>query len=359
MSKILWLDNHNPNTVNTNGYSYASNRIQSTLSSYYKLGIVSKDELSTFSSYPNIPINIGYFCFFDSADSDLIINNTIPIMYSVQQPGFKGVSVGFSYWETSRLPDKFISKMNKMDEIWTTSQWAKDVFIDSGVTSPVETFNLGFDSSIYTLQESVPSGPFTFMSMGSPSTRKNSQMAVDAFLKLFGGIDGYKLIIKSSGPPDCRIAKNTTSQASVYGHPQIEVIDYELSEKQLSDLYNRAHCLVYPTSGEGWGMIPFNAIGKGIPTICTDATSCTEYAHLSIPLSFKWSTKNMNGIYKGCGEWAEPDFDDLCDKMFYVANNYEKVKSFTMENSWFIRNEYSWSDVCLDYYNRIIDLLSW
>jgi glycosyltransferase involved in cell wall biosynthesis len=359
MSKIVWLDNNNPNSLNSNGYAYASGRIQKTLINTYKLGILSKDEVDASISYPNLPINIGYFSMVSSEDSDLIINNTLPIMYSMQSPLYSGYSVGFSYWETSKLPDKFVSKMNKMDEIWTTSKWARDVFIDSGVNVPVECFDLGIDTSIYKLQPSYPEGKFTFLSMGSPSVRKNSQISVDAFLKLYEGNDNFRLIIKSSGPPDCRLGRGTSSQRAVVEHPQIEVIDYELNEYELSDLYDRCHCLLYPTSGEGWGMIPFNAIGKGIPTICTDATACTEYAKLSVPLDYTWSTKNMNGIYKGCGVWADPDFDDLCDKMSYVVNNYDHVKSFTLQNSWFIRNEYNWESVCLDYYNRIIDILSW
>jgi glycosyltransferase involved in cell wall biosynthesis len=357
MSKVVWLDNFNPNSTTTNGYSYASGRIQKTLTDVYKVGIVSKDDLNSTLNYPNIPINIGYFCKFTVEDSDLIINNTLPVMYSVQPSSYKGYSVGFSYWETNLLPEKFVSKMNKMDEVWTTSKWAKEVFEQSGVDVPVKEFNLGFDPDLYTLQETPPDGPFTFLCMGSPSTRKNSQMVVDAFLRLFSGDNRYKLIFKSSGPPDSRIDKGLQTQRSIYGHPQIEVIDYELTEEELSDLYDRCHCLAYPTSGEGWGMIPFNAIGKGIPTICTNATACTEYAELSIPLDFKWSQKNMNGIYKGCGDWAEPDFDDLCDKMLFVANNYDSVKQFTLQNSWFIRNEYSWKEVCLDYYNAIIDVL--
>lgn len=359
MSKIVWLDSNNPNSPNTNGYSYASLRLQKSLNSFYNLGLISKDDIGDGVSYPNLPINIGYFSMFTIDDADLIINNTMPTLYSMQGPEYSGFSVGFSYWESSRLPDKFVNKMNKMDEIWTTSKWAKDVFIDSGVEIPIQTFDLGFDSSIYKLQTSVPDGDFVFLSIGSPSTRKNTQTSLNAFLKLYNGIEGYKLIVKSAGPPDCRIDKGTPLQRSIYDHPQIEVIDYELSEHQLSALYDRAHCLLYPTSGEGWGMIPFNAIGKGIPTICTNATACTEYASLSIPLEYTWSKKNMNGIYKDCGVWAEPDFDDLCDKMLYVVKNYDVVKNYTMQNSWFIRNEYTWDSVALDYYNRIIDILSW
>lgn len=357
MSKVVWLDNHNPNSSSTNGYSYASLRIQKTLSDHYNVGLVSKDDLDSSLSYPDIPINIGYFCKFTIEDSDLIINNTIPILYSIQPPSHRGRSVGFSYWETTRLPEKFVSKMNKMDEVWTTSKWAKAVFEDSGVDVPIKSFNLGFDPSTYLLQKSAPEGAFTFLCMGSPSTRKNSQMVVDAFLKLFKGDNRYKLIFKSSGPPDSRLDKGLQSQSSIYGHSQIEVIDYELTEEELSSLYDRCHCLAYPTSGEGWGMIPFNAIGKGIPTICTNATACTEYAELSIPLDFKWSNKNMNGIYKDCGYWAEPDFDDLCDKMLFVVNNYDFIKQMTVENSWFIRNEYTWEEVCLDYYNAMLDML--
>jgi glycosyltransferase involved in cell wall biosynthesis len=117
-------------------------------------------------------------------------------------------------------------------------------------------------------------------------------------------------------------------------------------------------CLIYPTSGEGWGILPYQAIAKGIPTICTNATSCTEYAEMSVPLDYKWSNYNMSGIYEDTGTWAEPDFDDLCDKMLYVVNNYDEIAKKTYDNATAQFETMTWDWAAKGYYNRLCQILN-
>ena len=303
------------------GYGDASLNIISNL---IKHGVPVSEYLADVpEEIEKMDFGIDYMSVNTNTDSPIIINNCLPEGYVY---GTK-YSIGFTYWETTALRKDWIDQMNRMDEIWTTSEFMKNVFIKSGVRKPVYAFNLGVDPDLYSPYKRKPHKPFTFLSMGSPSTRKNSQMAVDAFLHLFGRDENYKLIYKSNGPADARLHKNTSDMSPIHGHPRIEVIDWKLSESLLSALYDEADCLLYPTSGEGWGLIPFQAIAKGIPTICTNATACEEYAEMSVPLDYKWSNINMTGIYHNTGEWAEPSFDDLCDKMLYVVKNYDAVSN--------------------------------
>ena len=263
--------------------------------------------------------------------------------------------IGFTYWETESVPSGWVNYMLEMDEIWTTSEWCGRVFRESTGHKNVQTFKLGIDP-IFNKYEDTPSGPFTFMHMGSPSTRKNTQMAVDAFLKLFAGDSNYHLIIKSIGAPDARLkSEDGEILGSIYNHPQITVIDRIVNEKYLSRLYEKAHCFIYPTSGEGWGMMPFQSIAKGIPTICTNYSACEEYAHLSIPLDYKLGDTDRVGIYANT-QWALPNFDDLCDKMLYVVSNYHKEKNRALEGSDYIHNNLSWDSVVKDYNNRLCQI---
>jgi len=197
---------------------------------------------------------------------------------------------------------------------------------------PVFNFKLGVDKNLYSPSlKKYPHRPFTFLSIGSPSIRKNSQIAVNAFLKLFGERDDVHLLYKSVDSPDARIFKNGEMK-SVYNQP-------------------------YPTSGEGWGLLPYQSLAKAIPTICTNATACTEYAELSVALDYKMGTANMNGIYEGHGQWAEPNFQDLCDKMLYVISSYEEVSAKTYQNVVKVYDEMIWESAVKDYGNRICQIL--
>ena len=297
-------------------------------------------------------IGIGYFANTPvTLDADIFINNRLPIDYRVSN----AYNIGFSYWETNKLPDIWVKRMNEMDEIWTTSLWCKQVFEDSGVTVPVFNFRLGVDKLFSPKKRVLKNNKFTFLCIGAPSTRKNSQMTVDAFIKVFSGDDNIRLLYKSMDAPDARWI-NGNETRPIDRHPQIDIIDKDVSMKELSDIYDSVDCVVYPTSGEGWGMLPYQGIAKGIPTICTNATACTEYAELSVPLDFKYSDINMSGIYTDCGTWAEPNFDDLCDKMLYVYNNYDVVSEYTYNNAVLNEQTMSWDSAAEGYYERLCQI---
>ena len=344
---FVWSDNQVPKF--SEGYGYTPDCLWEFLS---KSDIqIRRSRPETFREIGLIQkaINIGYFERSDYTD-EIVINHSIATNFAKS----KTYSVGFTFWETNRLPDDWIKGCNEMDEIWTCSKAMQEVFINSGVNKPVYEFKLGVDPLLYSPKKRSAHRQFTFMSIGSPSTRKNSQMSVDAFLKVFGNNEDYKLIYKSNGEPDARIKSG--GEIRPLRHPRIEVIDDELSHAELANLYDRADCVLFPTSGEGWGNLPFQAIAKGIPTICTNVLACTEYAHMSVPLDFDWDSSTMFGIYSGAGQWAKPSFDDLCDKMLYVANNHDTVADKTYQNAVWINENMTWEKVSQKYIQRMQEI---
>jgi glycosyltransferase involved in cell wall biosynthesis len=338
------------------GYGYASYRISSGLRDAGLPVFEPEDFLCLDKSVSNVFVSMaeGVQLIPDvpASDDDILVNNCLPNDYKLGDC----YNIGFSYWETNALPSNWVRHVQNCDEVWTTSSWAKSVFEDSTGHDNVHSFRLGIESDIFYKSDSVPDGPFTFLHVGSPSTRKNTQMAVNAFMRTYGHRKDFRLIVKSMGPPDARIRDSGMNHGAIMNHDRIQVIDYEVSEDELADIYRSAHCLLYPTMGEGWGMIPFDSIACGTPTICTNATSCTEYASLSVPLDFEWSNEGMSGIYSGCGTWAKPNIDDLVDKMHYVVNNYEEVKHHTLKGATIIHKEYSWSSVVQEYKDRLCQI---
>lgn len=353
---LVWSDNQVPKF--SEGYGYTPDRLWDYLGSsglpIRRSKPTNWKEIGRLQLPPEIAqlegLGIGYM-EKDSCINEIVINHSIATTFIKSNI----YSVGYTFWETNKLPDNWVPECNRMDEVWTCSTAMQEVFIESGVKRPIYEFKLGVDPNIYYPKLRQGHNPFTFLSLGSPSSRKNSQMAVDAFLKLFKNNYDYRLIYKSNGEPDARIYID--GQMHSLRHPQIQVIDDEVSHEELGRIYDMADCLIYPTSGEGWGNIPFQAIAKGIPTICTNVLACTEFAEMSLPLDFKWSTWNMNGIYNGAGEWAEPSFDDLCDKMIYAVNHYREIAQKTYDNALWINENMSWEKVTQPYIDRCWEIL--
>lgn len=355
MTQVYW---RTPSRSLSDGYGYASYKLRESL---LKHGLdvvdtayaqISSQKSCVKTMY--ISMESGLHLEPEMRYNGILINNSLPDQYVYDAD----YVIGFTYWETDTIPSRWIPKMERCDELWTTSEWVADVFRKQFPDKIVKAFKLGLDTSIFNIQEEAPHDhPFYFMHVGSPSTRKNTQTAVDAFRKVFAQKKQYKMIIKSIGPPDARDIVNGMKFGSLYNLSNFKIIDFDMTIEELNLLYEQAHCLVYPTSGEGWGMIPFQAIGKGIPTICTNATSCEEFAEMSVPLDYSWTSDTTYGIYNG-GSWALPDFDDLCDKMDYVANNYTEIKNKTLESARIIHEQYSWDAVSLEYKDRICQILS-
>lgn len=345
---LVWSDNQIPKF--SEGYGYTPDCLYEHIS---RSGLPirrSKPQLPNEIGRLQMGIGIGYFSKEDVIN-EIVINHSIPDTFVKSQR----YSVGFTFWETNQLPKNWVEKCNEMDEVWTCSKAMQDVFINSGITKPVHEFKLGVDPELYFPKKRSPHRQFTFLSIGSPATRKNSQMAVDAFLKTYGRDEDFRLIYKSNGPPDARMWFGDDKMA--INHPRITVIDEEVSHAELARIYDKADCVLFPTSGEGWGNLPFQAIAKGIPTICTNILACTEFANMSVPLDFEWDSSTLFGLYVGCGQWAKPSFDDLCDKMKYVVNNYDQVADKTYKNAMWIGNNMTWQKVSEKYIDRMWKIL--
>lgn len=273
-------------------------------------------------------------------------SNTTKVHISFIQPEFySGLNdqyrIGYTPWESTVIPSAWIPKINDMDEMWTTSKFCQDVFESYDIKTHVVPH--GIDHEVFPIVDRSISDKFIFLHVGGPTQRKGGQKVVDAFLKLFDN-DNYKdvyLLMKSNGPSEARWYQGDNYMGNVDSHPKIQVITNELTDYDLGKIYSLAHCMVYPTNGEGFGMIPFQAIATGMPTICTNATACADYAHLSIPLEYKWTAGE--GVH--LGEWADPDFEDLCDKMLHAYNNWENEKKKAMQSAKILHATQGWEHI--------------
>jgi glycosyltransferase involved in cell wall biosynthesis len=207
----------------------------------------------------------------------------------------------------------------------------------------------GIDEEVWKIENRYLTDKFIFFHVGSPTQRKGGQKVVNAFIDLFADNPDVWLIMKSNGVTDCRYYDKFKNLKNVKYHERILVIEEKLDVYDLVRLYNKAHCLVYPTNGEGFGMIPFQAIATGLPTIVTDGTACSDYANLSVPLK----CHPAPGIGVHLGEWVEPDEDDLRDKMLYVFNNYDEVRDKTINSAKIIHNTQTWTHTG----KQIVDIL--
>lgn len=262
----------------------------------------------------------------------------------VQPPFYQGepeqYRIGFSPWESSQVPAEWIPRMRAMDEIWTPATWVADIYNFYEVNSVVRFIPHGFNPEIWKIYHRYEKNIFTFFHVGGPTERKGGQRVVDAFLDLFEGNDSVRLVLKSHGSSECRVRRSGNLMNAAH-HPQITVVYENIDVEDLANLYFEADCLVYPTNGEGFGLIPFQGMATGLPTIVTDATACSDFAEYGFPL--RATPTPGYGVH--LGDWYEPDPVHLRELMLYVFENFDKAKEHAMRGAYTLHNSQTWSHV--------------
>ena len=260
------------------------------------------------------------------------------VIYYALPPLFReadAYQVGFTQFETDRLPGDWLGDLNRMDEVWTTCPQLVSVFVKSGVMRPIYSVPLGVSSERYPRVRHKKSEPFYFIHTGMPEQRKGFEIAIKAYRLAFGNYDKVRLAIKGTGIPQ------------ELNRRQPQGIDFMLGRypfKLMNDLYARSHCMVYPTSGEGWGMIPLEAMCTGLPTILTSFLGTAEFADYGIPVKHSLVEADYYEHLMPCGDWAKPDLEDLAARMLDVYDNYEEHEERAYENAKVVAEKFTWQE---------------
>lgn len=283
---------------------------------------------------------------YSDAEPLVFVNFVQPYLYQGLVEQYR---VGYSPWESTEVPESWRQFTQQQDELWTTSTFCKEIFEAYDLHDDITIVPHGIDPELWKINDRYVADVFYFLHVGGPTARKGGQRVVDAFLDLYDGRDDVRLLMKSNGKSETRYYDKRGNFLPASRHPQIQIFDSNMSEESLVQLYHKAHCLVYPTNGEGFGLIPFQGIATGMPTICTDLTACTDFASLSMPLKATWGAGT--GIH--LGDWAHPDEDHLRELMTLAVDDYEAVKNKTLKSARVIHNTQTWLHIG----DQILDIL--
>ena len=287
--------------------------------------------------------------FYNRNDINYHVNFCPPTYYQLNSK----YNIGYTPWESTKIPPHWIDNMRRCDEIWTTSHFVKKVYESHNVNANIHVIPHGISDDFSIIERELTS-TFNCLHIGGDSKRKNAQMAVDAFLELYEGNNDYRLILKYDKFCMAEVYINgRLLPASL--HPQIIAIPETLSTDDLVKLYHQCHCLIYPTMGEGFGMIPFESISTGLPTIVTNLTGCADFAQYAIPLDAEMNKAVWNDqLYAAdTGEWASPDFEQLLELMENVVSEYDDVKKFFVKSARILHSEWSWSSTAAKILERL------
>lgn len=320
--------------VSTVGYGYAGNNILNTLKT------------------------MGHEVLIDDKTAPVQLNFCQPDYFKFNENQYQ---IGYTPWESTEVKKEWVEKFNRCDEVWTTSDWCANVFQDNGVKKDIKVFPHGIESAWYPNKRYLfEDRPLKFLHVGEPAPRKGGQAVVDSFIKYFAGDDRYSLTIKAHNTNTTRTYINNNKLATPNYYNNIKIITDELDLSQLVMLYQSHHILVYPGWGEGFGLIPFQALATGMPTICTEAWA--HYKEFLGPLKLKSTLtdepipKTMKGIH--LGKMFKPNQEHLEELMLFAAENFKVLSNYYYTQSTKIHEKYKWDQLTNNAFDHIFKKFS-
>lgn len=247
-----------------------------------------------------------------------------------------GRRVAITMFESSKILDSWPPILNTMDAVIVPSQFCKDVFYDSGVTAPIHVVPLGV-SCTYRPAQRPTDRPLTFLAFLDRGERKGGLVALQAFLAAFGSDTNYRLILKGRKP---KVAMNITN-------PNIEVIQRDMSEAELHELYLSADVLIDANKGEGFGLLGRQFAGTGgvsLSTAFSGTLDDLENWGNPIPCKLVPADWKGNATLEGqdLGFWAEVSPEILAHQLRRVANNRTYYQARARKAAAWVAERYTW-----------------
>lgn len=266
--------------------------------------------------------------------------------------------IGYTPWESTSLPPGWLEGFTSCDEVWTPSPLIARWFEEAGVRSGVKVYEHGIDPVWRPKRRNPDSDKIRFLHHGEPAPRKGGQMAVEAFRAAFGNRTDVHLTIKAHSYNTTRVFNSRGSieglPHNIYNNVSLITADYDI-ESQLVPLYHESDVVVYPSFGEGFGLIPLQAMGTGAVTICTEAWA--PYKRFILPelrLSSSLGDSPWPDMHPGRVFW--PDRDHLVELYRYAAENISTLRDQAYTNSFKVHNEYDWVKLTESAFDHIVKM---
>ena len=235
-------------------------------------------------------------------------------------------------WETQQLPPAFRETMHEFDTIIVPS-W-QNVELFSQYHGNVQFLPLGVDPEVWHYRPVEPPERFFNFLIAGRGPRKGVDIAYRAFRTVFPE--------PLPGRPVPQLLMKSMKGHGDYYAPNVHHHTGRISAEDEVALYASAHCYIQPSRGEGFGLQPLQAMALGRPTILTNAHGHESFAHLGVGVKAHDAPADYF-IYGDAGNWWEPDFDEICEAMWDVYNDYEAHTERAVQAAEEISRNWTWS----------------
>lgn len=272
---------------------------------------------------------------------DINIVNMIPTFFKQHKlPSCK--NVGFTMWETTKVPESWVKACNQMDAIFVPCTWNAKTFKESGVRVPIHVVFPGMDPDDVPDQvapEEKAQDKFQFYSVFQWLERKNPVGLLRAYFAEFQGVEDVRLVLKTymfaKAPNNAQLISEQINKVQqdmrLKEIPEVQVLADFLSHEQMHQLHRQSHCFVLPHRSEGFGMPHMDSMSYGNPTIATNFSGNVDFMNSDNSYVLPYQICPTFGMpsfipwYDGTQSWADADLNALRRAMRNVYENRQEA----------------------------------
>jgi len=304
---------------------------------------------------------------------------SIPLAYAYQPDVFSGAyNIGYFFWELDKPAYCHYLGMELLDEIWVSTDYGMQIYKPDAGERPVVNVGMcyedhpditraesraflerrfGFDASHYVCLVAFDS--FSFVQ------RKNPVGALEAFRRAFPDRPEARLVVKTQNrhsvfdPVQVRLWDRV--DAILAEDPRIVVLNETLTYRDLLHLKAGSDCYMSLHKSEGWGFGMIEAMGLGVPVVCTGYSGNMDFCSNATAWLVDYEERRLvPGEYIFVREgstWAEPDIDDAARQLRSAHDHPEERRARARTARAHIRAHFSPEAVAQRYGGRLREIL--
>lgn len=306
---------------------------------------------------------------------DIVINHYVP-NYVERRYEVGKLNVGYSTWETDKLPSHWVTQINKFFDLQLVpSEYNKRIYEDCGITIPVEVMPHCFDTKAF--KDAMPLKSFTedkrfkFLSVFQWHERKNPVGLLKAYYSEFNGHNDVLLIIKSYGLERSENEKEHLRQTIQQvkkemrlemSAPPVLFIGDLLTRDQLLSLYKSCDCFVLPTRSEGFGMPFAEACAAGKTVVAPNYGGQIDFLEFPFAELIDYQLTPVAHMpmpnYDGTMCWCDPNLIEFREAMgMFYSTDKETLAEWGKEAQQMVDQKLSYKTVGQQYKKILENLL--
>lgn len=237
----------------------------------------------------------------------LIINFSVPSFDACTN------AIKITMWESTKLKINDVLLLNKYKVIFVPSESLKIIFINSGVTRPIEVFD-PFVNDIYCYQPHKPKKNLIFgLGFNKSFNRKNEFNTINYFLETFKNKQDVELWIKTD--QEIKIKDN-----------KIKFFYDSFSNLEMLNWYSNIDVFINLAKGEGIGMFNLESMAVGRPVIGNSFLTVSDYLNEKNGYCVDYSLENPNELFfLNCGKWSISKKESVVKIFNNIYNNRDEI----------------------------------